>query len=719
MATTATSFRNIPFEFRTGKAASYVTSSTGFLSAGHYMPQFSAMTAILPKPSYTNDDVWSPYRVWPAGYKMRVPFEARGGAFPYIYSHSTLPSGATMVKTYSDAQRANYGVLEWTTPVAGTYDFSVRAVDQDGASVSWSCRLVVYAANSASEDAMFSFIAPSNSGDGARDGTRDHPWISLAESYAGTMNPTYTQRDYATVVTPKWVVFTEAGTYNSFVSYESAPTSRTISAVTKANPGVVTISAPKTISGATKASPLSLTITGHGYSANQYFAVSGVAGMTELNGNTYKVKAVTDANTITVKSILDVDVDSTAFGTYTSGGTANSHNLSEDQPVYISGVGGMTQLNGNVYRVGVPITGDTFTLKSQTKTGVDTSAFGTYTSGGTADNTVINARYGVNKQRIFFGAYEVAKPIVDQRYGGWTWSQDSTSTVAAINLTFYGDTGGSVTNQSHMNTLTCYDGLLVFDCRSEFVIDGGNAGTSNITTPVGSDGENGFPFGSTTESSSPSSRLRRVKRNVVFKVDGSDARVFPFGEMGMVEKAIHHNCTVEGNSPAAGVFYPKHYSKDVTYRLCESANASSFVFLFESGTNPAGAGWSNNANGLEVEYCKGGCAVTSDNVLRMAAGVTSCTWINVRFGRNAIRGKLQQLAAGTSTLTHVANAIENSTGTTFPGGTGWTNTPGSGSSSSGLEADLVGTSAILASASDLTLHSSQSAYLGRIGPQIQ
>lgn len=57
--------------------------------------------------------------------------------------------------------------------------------------------------------------------------------------------------------------------------------------------------------------------------------------------------------------------------------TSNAHGFTNGQIVYIAGVNGMTQVNSLAFTVG-GVTTDTFTL------GVNTTAYGTYTSGGTA-----------------------------------------------------------------------------------------------------------------------------------------------------------------------------------------------------------------------------------------------------------------------------------------------------------------------------------------------
>lgn len=80
-------------------------------------------------------------------------------------------------------------------------------------------------------------------------------------------------------------------------------TAKNITAITQANPGVVTSAA-------------------HGFANGDWVYLSAIGGMTQLNSNTYEVANVT-ANTFTLKSIYTgVAVNTSSFTAYTAGGTA-------------------------------------------------------------------------------------------------------------------------------------------------------------------------------------------------------------------------------------------------------------------------------------------------------------------------------------------------------------------------------------------------------------
>jgi hypothetical protein len=87
------------------------------------------------------------------------------------------------------------------------------------------------------------------------------------------------------------------------------------------NDGAQIVGTAKNITGITNADPAVVTSVAHGYSDNDDVFIESVGGMTELNGRTFRV----DVLTTDTFSLLDLDgtnIDSTGYGTYTSGGTA-------------------------------------------------------------------------------------------------------------------------------------------------------------------------------------------------------------------------------------------------------------------------------------------------------------------------------------------------------------------------------------------------------------
>ena len=151
------------------------------------------------------------------------------------------------------------------------------------------------------------------------------------------------------------------------------------------------------ISGATRANPCVITSNSHGFGDGQWIRITGVVGMTQLNNNTYKTANV-DANTFELQYLNGDGVNSSAFGTYTSGGTvtqwkktpiygitkafpavvtAKKHGFSNGNLIIIEDVNGMTEVNNVCFEVNNATT-DTFELK-----GIDSSLYGTWESGGT------------------------------------------------------------------------------------------------------------------------------------------------------------------------------------------------------------------------------------------------------------------------------------------------------------------------------------------------
>jgi hypothetical protein len=78
----------------------------------------------------------------------------------------------------------------------------------------------------------------------------------------------------------------------------------------------------KTISGITAANPAVVTATSHGYSNGDEVLISGVSGMTEVNGKRFLVADKT-TNTFELQDKDSVDINSSSFTAYSSGGVAN------------------------------------------------------------------------------------------------------------------------------------------------------------------------------------------------------------------------------------------------------------------------------------------------------------------------------------------------------------------------------------------------------------
>jgi hypothetical protein len=78
----------------------------------------------------------------------------------------------------------------------------------------------------------------------------------------------------------------------------------------------------KTITAITAANPAVVTSNSHGYSNGDFVIISGVVGMTEVNGKTFKVADKT-TNTFELQDVDGTDINSSGYTAYSSGGVAN------------------------------------------------------------------------------------------------------------------------------------------------------------------------------------------------------------------------------------------------------------------------------------------------------------------------------------------------------------------------------------------------------------
>jgi hypothetical protein len=85
--------------------------------------------------------------------------------------------------------------------------------------------------------------------------------------------------------------------------------------------GAPIVEAGTTITGVTQANPGVVTDAAHGYINGQWVLISGLVGMTQLNGNYYIVAGAT-TNTYALTDLNGNPINTTGFGAYVSGGIA-------------------------------------------------------------------------------------------------------------------------------------------------------------------------------------------------------------------------------------------------------------------------------------------------------------------------------------------------------------------------------------------------------------
>ncbi len=221
---------------------------------------------------------------------------------------------------------------------------------------------------------------------------RDDSWGTFYESYTtygsfraatgytwatiGDRFPTWAEWDEpwnsgsSTLLQPKVI----AGNQQGFILFREIGTGEGNSLY------IENVSFPVTITGATPTNPVEITVT---YPAGtsllvpgQRVMITGVVGMTQLNGRTFTITAATPTT-------LTLGVNGLIFSNYVSGGIATpptiyspDHDLNQGDYILISGVLGTvgTQLNGGIFSVQNPTQND-FSLNPVISSG-------TYLGGG-------------------------------------------------------------------------------------------------------------------------------------------------------------------------------------------------------------------------------------------------------------------------------------------------------------------------------------------------
>jgi hypothetical protein len=188
--------------------------------------------------------------------------------------------------------------------------------------------------------------------------------------------------------------------------------------VSRANPAVVTVAAHPSM-------PVwwdttSIFFSSFAFRENGLASFSGATGMTQINGNTYRIKNLTTtppalvglpANTLTFElydAVTDVAIDSSAYGAYIANSarvqpplavtgisqanpcvvTLAGNGLQGGDEIIFSGIEGMTELNGRSLLVNNPTTAG-FELTDLDGNAIDSTSFTAYTSGGTIARVLV------------------------------------------------------------------------------------------------------------------------------------------------------------------------------------------------------------------------------------------------------------------------------------------------------------------------------------------
>ncbi|MDQ8029482.1 MAG: ubiquitin-activating E1 FCCH domain-containing protein [Brevundimonas sp.] len=212
-----------------------------------------------------------------------------------------------------------------------------------------------------------------------------------------------------------------------------------------------TTGSSRSISNITRASPGIFTSSNHGFSVGDYVWISGVNGMTQVNNRAYRVSA-TNSNAYTLQyqsgsNWYDLNTTSgNGYSSYSSGGiarkclvsdcavvvTSNNHGIGDGEGIYITGVLGMTQINNTPYIADV-IDNNRYSI------GVNGANWGVYLSGGAS----WCGRYGCS-YRVFTSASNSLRALpnstcVSERTGSAAYTDAAPNSSARVSFNYVAD----------------------------------------------------------------------------------------------------------------------------------------------------------------------------------------------------------------------------------------------------------------------------------------
>lgn len=160
---------------RMGRGA--IAGASWQLPSGHYLAANFPLQIIAPRAGLTAANRY--YTAYP-GIPFVVPVAVIGGAWPFLYQLTSAPSGMTIGQQYG---QANYGIITWENPVAGSYSLEVTVTDQQGNSQSVSWTLTVQTSGFLFVDSVDGNASVPNGGTGT--GTISNPFKTMNDWYAG------------------------------------------------------------------------------------------------------------------------------------------------------------------------------------------------------------------------------------------------------------------------------------------------------------------------------------------------------------------------------------------------------------------------------------------------------------------------------------------------------------------------------------------------------
>jgi hypothetical protein len=152
------------------------------LADGHYVPRKMDLRISYPRPD-AETAIWARHRNEYPGHAYEIPINIRGGSWPFKYELIDGPVGMTIGETMTqsgDVQiaTADYGVLSWANPTAGTHSVTVRVYDQEYQRGANPSNYVEVTFSLVVATTRFLFIDPVNGNDSTGTGAIGAPFLT-------------------------------------------------------------------------------------------------------------------------------------------------------------------------------------------------------------------------------------------------------------------------------------------------------------------------------------------------------------------------------------------------------------------------------------------------------------------------------------------------------------------------------------------------------------